>query len=620
MKREFVFWCLLLLLSVSLFVFGVAAPYSFLASNRHAPWFHAIELLLAMLIFVLVLGAVYRWPPRRSHELPVAGIEPFRCVRLRGKFNGEALAARLLGLIDQESTPGASRYSPADAPSEVQFKLGEGGLSIPVAVLKQVWTSFRAREVIKVRGIVEDQSNPISILLQFNRSCRRDEQRRPTAETTTVRVELSDEPLGLDEALFQASRDLLTHLDPIRLARRYWGESNYLPAIRLFKAQIAKAGVGAEIELELAKVELECHRSDSALAHLLHVKKNAVPENLRQDLNTLMARAYFSRGEYDKCEEVTQEALKQSHTVDQAAALYSQLATVSACKEDYDLALRQWDEAKKACLGELGRRLDSPGLDDWSQLVDEVGVASERSNLFPLVSDLYHIFRNEALCLWRLGNDPTASFRNADRALVALNLVDPLQARPRQLGARLHRAYAAHRQSRNDSEEADQVLKAALTWEDEAIQKYKSEMRYRLGDVGILIRLAWSYFGRFDCLHRILQTARESDKPQLEQERKNTLSECKNKLNEIAQAADKHYQAEVAYANACLWSIQSNVIEGVTSLRTAIETTRSPQTRFSNMTNRAKLDEDFDNIRSESSFRGLVYDSDLMTQTTGADR
>jgi hypothetical protein len=360
-----------------------------------------------------------------------------------------------------------------------------------------------------------------------------------------------------------------------------------------------------------SRVELDCDRADRALLRLQRLESQRIPRKIKTDLGRLIAYANFHRGKYAECESAARKALSGPAVTKQAAALYALLARLSACKEDYGSARDWWERATNAVVEKLRRKLSLPyQLQDWLQLTDEIGGLSEVNELFPYVWRLCETRLNQAICVWRLDKgDPSPVFQQALNAIGPLNLVDAVSARPRHLAARIYRAYAAYCQSKEKKEETELALQSALALEDDAIAIYTFETKRRPGDLNVVTWLTWSYFVRFDCLHRKLQSAPEQDRSRLEEDREEARRKCKLNLDAIARIPDKHYQAEVAYARASIEASELNAPAAVKFLRDALDRTRSSETGFSNFANRAKLDpfEDFANVRSDPLFRALLY-------------
>ena len=70
--------------------------------------------------------------------------------------------------MEQEGVknPALEVLSSSPEPS-FEFKLGQGGLSVSLSALKSAWNAIRAREVIRVRGIIFDTAKPVSIVVSI---------------------------------------------------------------------------------------------------------------------------------------------------------------------------------------------------------------------------------------------------------------------------------------------------------------------------------------------------------------------------------------------------------------------------------------------------------------------
>ena len=590
---------LLLVVSVSFYL--VAVPNHLISLDRNKAWLKTLDILLAIIATAIGMAAYFHWPPRRAREPWIVEIEAFQSLPVRGGMSGTGFAVLLELYLrsylfkDQRKvapSPVSFLYSPPPSGEYVEIK----GIKIPARVLRAVWQTIKARRVFKIRGVVDETVDEIPsrklIRLDLN-------------SDTLVSVAVLDDPLGLDAAILEIANKIARAVDPIRLAEWSWGRQNYLLAIQVYREYIAREGSDPEIEFALAQVELSCDRADSALTRLNKIKPAELRELSQKNFSTLKASIHFNRGEYTVCNTVAREVLTRSPADVQAGAIYSLQAKLSICNRDYATAEQQWLLSRNALVEELCTRLSISEWKrvNWDQLQDELGILSENKyELFNIVLSLCEAYLSRGLCLQRLQQDTISDFRLALEAVRAMNLIswgEIMPGTPRHLGARIHRAYAS---TLADSVLREQALRTARTWEKDAIKWLEIERQRQPQDFGVLTRLAWSYFGEFQCLSRLGSSASEEDAQQQDQ----AMDACRNILS-LINSPERHYEAEVAFVNACIAAEQTHVGEAITFLKEAIRKTRSTETGFSSALNRARLDEDLDSIRSEQAFIDLVY-------------
>lgn len=579
-----------LLLAAAVLLSLVATPNRVVSMNQTARWVRALDGFLAAVVAGLGIAAYFRWPSRRRRLPLLVEVESFQTLRTRKGLTGSGFAALLESYLRGTTGPSPVSFvfSPPPAGDDIEIK----GVKIPIRALRAVWRTLEARKMFKIRGFVDNVSGNELIRVDLN-------------GTAFLSVPVPAGSAGVDLALWEIARQITRVIDPIRLAHWYWVENNYIPAIQLYREYIAKAGPAADVEFALAQVELASDRSDSALARLEHLRLTELPDAQRKSFRILKASIHFSRGEYEECERLAYDELSRSPTGEQAGASYSLLGRISMCRRDYATAERQWLFARDVLVEELCRRLSISDWEQvtWQQLQDELGTASENKyELFNIVWSLCDSYLSRGLCLQRLEQSTEDEFWLALEAVRAMNLVGLGNIRPgtpRQLGARIHRAYAS---TVVDHAQRQHILRAALEWEKDAIKWFEIERQRQPRDVGVLTRLAWSYFGTFQCLTRLGDSAGD----EAVQQRDEALRACIDTLALINQA-ERHYEAELAFAHACVAAERSNVVAATDYLRVAVEKTRSSGTGFSSALNRARLDEDLDSIRSEQAFLDLVY-------------
>jgi hypothetical protein len=88
-------------------------------------------------------------------------------------------------------------------------------------------------------------------------------------------------------------------------------------------------------------------------------------------------------------------------------------------------------------------------------------------------------------------------------------------------------------------------------------------------------------------------------------QKKESLEQCNLNFDFLGSLQSSHYKSESAYGKACVHAVLGDAESAVQYLKTAIDLTRT-STGYSYRINQAKLDEDFDDIRSDSSFKELV--------------
>jgi tetratricopeptide (TPR) repeat protein len=536
-------------------------------------------------------------------------IEAFQSLHAQGNMSSTGFAVLLelylrgyifKGRRNVGPSPVSFLYSPPPSGGDIEIK----GVKIPVRVLRSVWRTIEARDVFKIRGIVDEISSGKLIRLDLNGN-------------TFLSVEVPEGRFGVDVAILEIADHIARAVDPILLAQWYWSRQNYLLAMQIYREYIAMKGRDPEIEFALAQVELSCDRTDSALARVKKLDQTKLPELKQKSFSTLKASIHFSRGEYADCELVATKALKQSPAGEEAGALYSLQAKVSMCNRDYVIAARQWLSCRNALVEELCARLSIPEWRraNWDQLQDELGSVSENKyELFNIVWSLCEAYLSQGLCLQRVQLDANPEFFLAMEAVRAMNLVGwgEKPGTPRHLGARIHRAYASTVLDRGAREHA---LRTARTWEVDAIKWLESERQRQGQNFGVLTSLAWSYFGEFQCLSKLGSSATKEEVKQ----KGEALERCRNTLS-LINIPERHYEAEIAFVNACISAEQTDVAGAVNFLKESIRKTRSTETGFSSAFNRARLDEDLDSIRSEQVFIDLVYPAPQKAPAQDASR
>ncbi len=610
--KLFAWWCSAFLLD--LLILGAVlwqelrAPllhYGLLARASELPLLIIAAILYGLLarasvLPVLIIAAIlsvglYSRLPWQNRVSRIVQIEQFQSVLRESKFNGEILATSLRMTVEQMSSRAAAASALPEAPSSadsstVEVKLGVAGISIPFFAVKKGWMWLRARQLIRVQTVIYDNSSPTKLVMWCGRKA--------------YPVQLEDAPLGVEKALYELARELLRLLDPITLARYCSSECQYSQAIVIYKGEIANAPKRVpELELELAAVELRAFRADRALSTLQDLERRRISADLRSQLKALETAVRFDRGEYGQCTEVARKELQDRPSDERAIYFRWTLANVSVSEENYEDALLQWDEFKRVVAAPLASRLQSP-LKDWSQLIDEVGVVTEKSEYFAPVHNLFLAWIQQEICVQRLGRDPRWCFDNAMQCVEALNLVDFSPGHARQMGARVVRVYADYCLQHEPGMESN-VLDLGLKWEEDAIGRYRAEIEYRPGNIDVLRGFAWSCIGKFDFLNRMVRLATK-ERAELEEKRNQALSEAKKALRRLDGIADKFMQVEVAYGRAWLAAIQAMADQAAAFLQQAISNSRS-ETGFSAIMNRARLVEDFENIRAVGSFRALIY-------------
>jgi tetratricopeptide (TPR) repeat protein len=579
--------------------------------DRTRQWLKILEMLLAVTVMAMGMAAYFRWPPRRRREPLILEIEAFQSLNAQGKISSTGFAVllelylRSYIFTDRRkigpSSPVSFIYSPPPGGEDIEIK----GVKIPARVFRAVRHTIEAREVFRIRGVVDEISSGKLIRLDLNGD-------------TFLSVEVPEGRFGVDVAILEIADHIARVVDPILLAQWYWSRQNYLPAIQVYRKYIAKTGSDPKIEFALAQVELSCDRTDSALARLNKLDQTRLPELEQKSFSTLKASIHFSRGEYADCELVATKALKQSPAGEEAGALYSLQAKVSMCNRDYVIAARQWLSCRNALVEELCARLSIPEWRraNWDQLQDELGSVSENKyELFNIVWSLCEAYLSQGLCLQRVQLDANPEFFLAMEAVRAMNLVgwgEIKPGTPRHLGARIHRAYASTVLDRGAREHA---LRTARTWEVDAIKWLESERQRQGQNFGVLTSLAWSYFGEFQCLSKLGSSATKEEVKQ----KGEALETCRNTLL-LINIPERHYEAEIAFVNACISAEQTDVAGAVNFLKESIRKTRSTETRFSSAFNRARLDEDLDSIRSEQVFIDLVYPAPQKAPAQDASR
>lgn len=598
--KQFI-WILVIWLVASLSFYLVTVPNHLISLDRSKPWLKILDILLAVIVAAIGMAAYFRWPSRRRRESLILEIEAFQSLAVRGRMSGIGFAILLelylRGHIfrDQRKvgpSPISFVGSPPPSGGDIEIK----GVKIPARILRAVWQTIQAREVFKIRGIVDEISSGKLIRLDLNGD-------------TFLSVAIPESPFGMDVAILEIADHIARAVDPILLAQWYWSRQNYLPAIQVYREYIAKKGSDPEIEFALAQVELSCDRTDSALARLKEIDQAKLSELQHKSFSTLKASIHFGRGEYADCEMVAMQALTQSLAGEQAGALYSLQAKVSMCNRDYVTAARQWLSCRNSLVEELCARLSIPEWRraNWHQLQDELGSVSENKyELFNIVWSLCEAYLGRGLCLQRAQQDAISEFSLAIEAVRAMNLLSNIKpGTPRHLGARIHRAYASTILDRASREE---VLRTARIWEEDAIKWLEIERQRQGQNFGVLTRLAWSHFGEFQCLNRLGSSASEEEV----QQKGKALEACRNTLS-LINIPERHYEAEIAFVNACISAEQTDVAGAVSFLKEAVRKTQSTETRFSSALNRARLDEDLDSIRSEQLFIDLVYPTSQKT-------
>ena len=610
--RAFIGWLVLSLLCLCLsflLFYAIAHPQLSLA---HYAWeFRALEILFGSATAITGFAAFYRWPARRRRSLPTAIIEPFRCVNAPATLDGNAISILLHGMMEQEGVknPALEVLSSSPEPS-FEFKLGQGGLSVSLSALKSAWNAIRAREVIRVRGIIFDTAKPVSIVVSI--------------KGVRSRYPVADNSPDMEVALFGIARVLLQHLAPTLLARRYYLEGNYPKAIQVYHRYLAQVRNLREIELDLSRVELESFRINRALTRLKHIHKKGVPRTARVELSRLMADAHFRMGDYEECKKLSEKMLKEVRQasapswrdrlltrgravalVTQEAAFCQLLASVYTCQDKFGEAAEQWGAVTRAIVKELERQFHS-SLEDWSHVEDEISAGAETSELFPLVYNLCWAWLNRALCFERLGasgrDAAVQGFESARNALRPLNVVDSVSAL--RLAPRCYLAYARHWERQENKANMTTCLETALKLGDEASRKMSADAPNRPDDISVTINLAWIHLRRFDSLHRMIQSGIRPSGSDPEELKDEALRECGKSLTLLSGYHDKSYQAEAGYGWAGLWAVQSDAPQAAKFLGDAIRNTSI--NNFSHITNSARMDETFDLIRETPEFQRAI--------------
>lgn len=529
---------------------------------------HVSDWVLGAGCVLSAIAAFSRLPARRRRRLPTASIRSFQCLQSKGDFDGDVVAMRLAVMIEQEA--GTKRkalelITSTPAPS-IDLKLGAAGsISVPVAWLKGAWRWLRAREVIQAEGIICDQTKPGSILM----SIAGQQYRTPIAEDS----------VGIERALAWMARILLQSLAPMRLARRYRTEMNYPAAVQVYNAHLQQRGRVAQIELELAGVELESGRYDRAAARLQGLERQKLTEAQKCEVCRLMGMIHLQRGEYEDCEKRIRAGLaiaeervpgaghrhgrrrKPVVLTSPKAAFFQLRATLASARDDLETAEKQWLAVVDAIKEELQKHIQSPlgpEIRGWSQLEDEVGAALQTADLFPLVYNLCDAWLNRALCLERLqrtggeGSELDDNFGSAISALRPLRLLNEPYAEI--VGARCHRAYAASLERCQLTDRAKMFLDTALRLGDAAASAIVAESPYHLSEPAIPYWLAWIHLGRVDCLQRKIRLTGGdgAEKQILESEKQKAITDSSGNLNVLSMYPDWFCEAQAAYGKAAL--------------------------------------------------------------------
>jgi tetratricopeptide (TPR) repeat protein len=438
-----------------------------------------------------ILAALARLPIGRRRVQQRFIITPFQTLKTSSPWNGSAVAAVLFREVSAWGPSATGRLDGRTTTSSLpnQATVSFAGTSLPLGwIWAQVRRLVTACPDIVIEGLVEEIDQKLRVKVWTDR--------RPE----TWKLELPAEPVAkdLDDGMAWLSARILRELAPIRLAGIYWSQGNYADAIELFSSE----DLSADAEIDLIKVYLEGDRPDAALNLLQQFDRRRVARQLRTELDRMLGQAHAEMGDYD----AAKKSLDGDHH-----SIRCRLATVHAQANELDAAGGAYDLAERAAWREISSVLRQ-SIDSFAQLHERYQDIEGNEKVIDVLWSLQEIFAGRARLRKLRNDDPIGDYRMAREALGLIREFSPQSERAATVAEAVICKAVGQHLLEADAHNAPAAFRVAVKLYEDAIDMCKRDLETDADDLRPLSDLAWSYCGKFACLHRMV-VHRESEWP-----------------------------------------------------------------------------------------------------------